>query len=84
MQNKRRTIAFHKNSEELFISEAIIDLKHGNTTYVYKECILDKLKDIFEDLTIKKEEFYWSVKNNKVKSPKEYKPRKLNRSKGSL
>ena len=31
------------DAEERFITDAILDLEHGDTTYVYTEYILDKL-----------------------------------------
>lgn len=66
MPKKRRTTAFHKNSEELFITDAINDLRKGDTTYIYKEKHLDKLKEVFKDLDIKRNDFYWRVRNNEV------------------
>lgn len=48
-----------------FLSDAIQDLKHGLTTYVYKEHILNKLKERFDDLDIKRKDFYWIVKNKR-------------------
>ena len=62
----RRTTAFHKNEEDLFISDAITDLKRGETTYVYREKQLDKLKEIFKDLDIRRNDFYWTVRNKGV------------------
>lgn len=54
------------DAEERFITDAILDLEHGDTTYVYKEHILDKLKEIFKDLDITRNDFYWKVKNKEV------------------
>ena len=53
------------DAEERFITDAILDLEHGKTTYVYKEHILDKLKEIFKDLDIRKKDFYWIVTRKK-------------------
>lgn len=65
-KKKRRAVAFHKSTEELFLSDAINDLKKGNTTYIYKEMYLDKLKERFSDLEIARKDFYWVVKNKEV------------------
>jgi hypothetical protein len=51
--------------DERFLSDAIQDLKKGLTTYVYKKPILEQLKVIFDDLDIKRNDFYWTVKVNK-------------------
>lgn len=59
-------IVYERNPEELFLSQATTDLKKGLTTYVYKEDILEKLKDIFSNLDIRKSEFYWAVRNKEV------------------
>ena len=65
-KRKRRTVTFYKNAEELFLLDAINDLKHGNTTYIYNEKHLEKLKAIFKDLDIKRNGFYWAVRNKEV------------------
>lgn len=64
--------------EELFLSSAILDLEHGETTYVYKQVILDKLKEIFSDLEIRWFDFYWRVRNLEMerKKPKLGRPKK--------
>lgn len=62
----KRPNMHEKNAEELFISQAIMDLKQGLTTYVYKEHILEELKKIFSDLDIRRNDFYWTVKNKEV------------------
>jgi hypothetical protein len=54
------------DAEERFLSDTILELQRGLTTYVYKEHILDKLKEIFKDLDIRKNEFYWTVRNKEV------------------
>lgn len=64
------------NPEEKFLADAILDLKHGSTTYVYKQCILDKLIKQFNDLEIIKEEFYWVVKCKSKQKLKRGRPRK--------
>ena len=56
----------HFDAEERFLTDAILDLEHGDTTYVYKEYILDRLKQIFKDLDIRRNEFYWTVRNKEV------------------
>jgi NurA-like 5'-3' nuclease len=62
----RKPNMHEKNIEEKFLSDAILDLKQGLTTYIYKEHILDKLKEKFNDLDIRRNDFYWTVKNNEV------------------
>ena len=52
--------------DERFLSDAILELQRGLTTYVYKEHILDELKKIFKDLDIARNEFYWRVRNKEV------------------
>lgn len=52
--------------EERFLSDATLDLQRGLTTYVYRDYILDKLKEIFKDLDIRRNEFYWTVRNKEV------------------
>ena len=54
------------DAEERFITDAILDLERGQTTYVYKEHILNQLKEIFKDLDIRRNEFYWKVRNKEV------------------
>ena len=49
-----------------FLSDAIRDLQKGLTTYVYKEHILNELKKVFSNLDIKRNEFYWTVRNKEV------------------
>lgn len=70
---------FNIDLEEQFLSDAILDLQQGQTTYIYKQKILDKLKQIFNDLEITKEEFYWKVRNIEVErlKPKRGRPRKI-------
>lgn len=41
-----------------FLSDAILDLRKGKTTYVYKEHILNGLKEVFNDLEITRKDFY--------------------------
>ena len=62
----RTVTRLDKNAEELFIAEAINDLKKGLTTYVYKEHILNELKKVFNNLDIRRNEFYWTVRNKEV------------------
>lgn len=59
-------IALDREPEKLFLSHAIMELKRGLTTYVYREHILNKLKERFSDLEIARKEFYWVVKNKEV------------------
>jgi hypothetical protein len=54
--------AYDRNDEERFLSDAILDLQHGRITYVYKENILNILKEMFDNLEITKYDFYWEVK----------------------
>lgn len=66
-----------RDTEERFLLDAIIDLKQGLTTYIYKEHILDKLKEKFNDLDIRRNDFYWTVKNNEVNKWKHLKKHTL-------
>ena len=56
----------HFEPDERFLSDTILDLQRGLITYVYKEHILNKLKEIFKDLDIRRNEFYWTVRNKEV------------------
>ena len=58
--------AQERNSEELFLSHAVMDLKRGHTIYVYRDYILESLKQIFNNLDIKRNDFYWEVINKEV------------------
>lgn len=62
----RRPNMYEKSADERFLSDAILDLQRGETTYVYKENILDKLKEIFSNLDIRRNDFYWAVRNKEV------------------
>lgn len=53
---------YERDTEEMFLSQATMDLKQGLTTYVYKEHYLEKLKEIFKDLEIRRNSFYWAVR----------------------
>ena len=53
---------YDRDTEEMFLSQATMDLKQGLTTYVYKEHYLEKLKEIFKDLEIRRNSFYWAVR----------------------
>ena len=68
-----------KDADELFLSSAITDLRKGLITYVYKDHILEQLKNIFKDLDIKKCDFYWAVRNKEIEviQPITGRPRKL-------
>ena len=63
----KRPNFYEKKTEEMFLSDAILDLRHGETIYVYKQFILDELKKIFKDLDITRDDFYWIVRDNEVK-----------------
>jgi hypothetical protein len=69
----------HFEPDERFLTDAILDLQRGLTTYVYTEYILDKLKQIFSDLEIRRNEFYWTVSNKEkqIVQPITGRPRKL-------
>lgn len=58
--------ANERDAEELFLSHAIMDLKRGHTTYVYRDYILESLKQMFKKLDIKRKDFYWEVRNKEV------------------
>jgi hypothetical protein len=70
---------YEKSTEERFLSDAILDLRRGLITYVYKDYILDELKKIFNDLDIARNEFYWTVRNKEkqILQPITGRPRKL-------
>ena len=51
--------------EDEFYKDAVLDLKQGKTTYVYRSKILERIKRTFKDLEITKKDFYWAVKSNK-------------------
>lgn len=74
---KKKPDMCEKNAEEQFISSAILDLRQGRITYVYKQSILDKLKEIFDDLDIKRVEFYWSVRKKEIIKAKTGRPKKI-------
>lgn len=54
------------DAEEEFLQDAILDLRHGETIYVYTKYILEELKKVFNDLEIRRFEFYWRIRNNEV------------------
>lgn len=64
--------------EDEFYKDAVLDLKHGKTTYVYKSKILERLKQTFTDLEITKKDFYWAVKSNKKIKLKRGRPKNEN------
>ena len=68
---------YRTDLEEEFLSDAILDLRRGETTYVYKQKILDKLKQIFNDLDITRNDFYWTVRNKEVIKTNRGRPRKV-------
>lgn len=80
---KRGFYDYNLDLEEQFLTDAILDLKHGETIYVYKKHFLDKLKEIFNDLEIRRFEFYWRVRNLEIEKlkPKMGRPKKIKVSK---
>lgn len=46
---------------EKFYRDAISDLKKHKRVYVYKEEVLEKIKEKYDDLNIRKWDFYWEV-----------------------
>lgn len=76
---EKRSYVPEKNTEEQFLSSAILDLERRETTYVYRQDILDKLNKIFDNLEIKWFEFYWRVRNLEAKKSKSKtgRPRKV-------
>lgn len=76
---KKRPDMRKKDADELFLSSAITDLRKGLITYVYKDHILEQLKNIFKDLDIRRNEFYWTVRNKEIEitQPITGRPRKL-------
>lgn len=77
MAKKQASYEYEPDLEEQFLAAAILDLRHGLTTYVYKKYILDKLKQIFNDLEITRNEFYWTVRNKEMVKPKKGRPKKI-------
>ena len=59
--------AQERNSEELFLSQAVKDLKQGLTVYVYRDYILSNLMLMFKNLDVKRYAFYWEVNNKEVR-----------------
>lgn len=59
--------AQERNSEELFLSQAVKDLKQGLTVYVYRDYILSNLMLMFKNLDVKRYDFYWEVNNKEVR-----------------
>ena len=72
-------LIFEKDTYESFLSDAILDLRQGLITYVYKKDILENLKEVFKDLDIRRNEFYWTVRNNEkqIIQPITGRPRKV-------
>ena len=66
MTKRKGSYNLKNDTEELFLSDAINDLRKGKTTYVYKEHILNELKKVFSNLDITRNDFYWTVKNKEV------------------
>ncbi len=75
----KKLAPYDTNPEERFLSDATLDLRQGLITYVYKESILDELKQIFSDLDIRRNDFYWTVRNKEkqILQPITGRPRKL-------
>lgn len=55
------------DDERNFMNQVMLDMKKGITTYVYNPKIIEKLKEIFDDLEVERVEFYWIVKSKKAK-----------------
>lgn len=62
--------------EDEFYKDAVVDLIHGEVTYVYKRKILERLKKNFKDLEITKKEFYWKVRSKTKIKLKRGRPKK--------
>lgn len=62
----KTTEAHERDAEELFMSHAVMDLKRGEIIYVYRDYILENLKQMFNNLDIRRNEFYWTVRNKEV------------------
>lgn len=53
-----------QDPENSCIRDAIKELRRGHRVYIYKTNILEEVKKQFNNLEIKKKDFYWIVKNN--------------------
>lgn len=51
------------------LHSAITDLRHYKRVFVYKSEIVEELKEKFDDLIIRKGDFYWEI-NRKRKGEK--------------
>lgn len=55
---------YNWDTELTCLRDAISELKRGHRVYIYNSKILEEVKKEFNNLEIKKRDFYWSVKNN--------------------
>ena len=62
IEQKTHYNAQERNGEEIFMSQAIKDLRQGLSVYVYRDYILSNLMLMFKNLEIKRYGFYWEVK----------------------
>ena len=67
---------YNPDLENEFLKDAVLDLKHGETTYIYNQKILNKVIELFNDLEVVKKEFYWKVKSKSKQKLKRGRPRK--------
>lgn len=56
------------DDEDKFYRDVLIQIKQGvHVIYIYNKNIVQKIKEEFPDLTIKKRDFYWEVINYETK-----------------
>ena len=66
------------DSEERYYRDVILQIKQGKKIiYVYNKEILNKIQEQFENIDVKKKDFYWEITNNNEPFPKKIgRPRK--------
>lgn len=66
------------DSEERYYRDVILQIKQGKRKiYVYNKEILNKIQEQFENIEVKKKDFYWEITNNNEPFPKKKgRPRK--------
>ena len=59
------------DSEERCYKDAVSDIKRGTRKiYVYNKNILNKIQKEFDNIEVKKKDFYWEIINNNEPFPK--------------
>ena len=60
------------DEEERHYRDVVLQIKHGiRKIYVYNKKIIDRVQSEFENIEIKKKEFYWEITNSNNPFPKE-------------